>query len=203
MAPRKYSRKGKEKATDDDDESPQEHPYITWMREQQASGKDKGRIRREACNPTPERPDPSPGPSSAPSMAAGPSSSRMVENDDSSSYKSLSPTDSDTDMADSSSDGESQPTDKRGRGKSRLRRKKKKHKRSLWTMDEMTALAAARWTAIPRPSTSFASTAGENQEGVAGDNVQNPRATPRGQPRRNAAPPPMMYEAVQFANQVG
>ncbi|CAI5510174.1 unnamed protein product [Closterium sp. Naga37s-1] len=57
MAPRKQSRKGKEKVDDDDNvPSPLDHPYLVWMHQQQELGVERGLIRRDACIPFPIMP---------------------------------------------------------------------------------------------------------------------------------------------------
>ncbi|CAI5936370.1 unnamed protein product [Closterium sp. NIES-64] len=143
MAPRS-SKKGKAKVNDDTEpEPPQDHPYIVWMRQQQAEGFEHGRIRREACIP----PSSAPGPS----RVAAPAPSVGNVNFGSEDESSASPSDSDTDLEvekdDDEGDGGVAPSGskKRGAQKSSKKAGQKVRKRTPWTMEEMAALAAARW----------------------------------------------------------
>ncbi|CAI5526713.1 unnamed protein product [Closterium sp. Naga37s-1] len=147
MPPRKQRDRGKGKAKVDDDEPWEEPPYVKWMKEQCENGNTRGKIRREAA---PRRHGASP--SSARDAHADSSDGggdTDVSDDDLEDIVSSSGSedDSDNSNAKDSSDEEETDADPAASEAGRSTRKRKRDAKSkrVWSDEELTALAAAKW----------------------------------------------------------
>ncbi|CAI7829896.1 unnamed protein product [Closterium sp. NIES-54] len=147
MPPRKQRDRGKGKAKVDDDEPWEEPPYVKWMKEQCENGNMRGKIKREAA---PRRHGASP--SSARGAHADSSdggSDTDVSDDDLEEIVSSSGSedDSDNSNAKDSSDEEESDADPAASeaGPSTRKRKRDAKSKRLWSDEELTALAAAKW----------------------------------------------------------
>ncbi|CAI5512321.1 unnamed protein product [Closterium sp. Naga37s-1] len=147
MPPHKVKDRGKGKAKANDDEPWEDPPYVKWMKEQCEKGNTRGNIKREA---SPRRDGA--GPSSARGAHADSSEGggdTDVSSEDLEEIASSNGSDEDSDNSnvDGGSDEEEtglEPAASEAGPSTRKRKRTAKSKR-LWTEEELTALAAAKW----------------------------------------------------------